>query len=155
MNQRTVSQLSFLWLVIVLTSSAFTVRSKLFEKNYVRIVNELGNEVLYFHCKSKDDDLGLRSLQSGTYWEFSFRQRIIGTTLFFCNFWYINSSNVKFHAVFDVFRESLGFLKDCGADFCLWKAKEDGLYLYNFAMGTDVKMHSWEILCCVDSNSHA
>ena len=44
---------------------------------------------------------------------------------------------------------------DCGADFCLWKAKEDGLYLYNFAMGTDVKMHNWEILCCVDSNSHA
>ena len=51
----------------VLTSSAFTVRSKLFEKNYVRIVNDLDNEVLFFHCKSKDGDLSLRNLQSGTY----------------------------------------------------------------------------------------
>ena len=148
MNQRTISQFSIFWLVIVLTfgiSSAFTVVSKLFERNYVRIFNELDNELLFFHCKSKDDDLGLRNLQPGTYWEFSFHQRVFGTTLYFCNFWYTNSSKIKFHAVFDVYRESTKFLNRCGAYICLWKAKEDGLYLYNFQKGTAVKMHDWEI----------
>ena len=80
MNQRTISQFSIFWLVIVLTfgiSSAFTVVSKLFERNYVRIFNELDNELLFFHCKSKDDDLGLRNLQPGTYWEFSFHNTLL------------------------------------------------------------------------------
>ena len=65
--------------------------SKLFEKNYVRIVNDLDNEVLFFHCKSKDDDLSLRNLQSGENWEFSFHINFFETTLFFYNFWYTNS----------------------------------------------------------------
>ena len=75
MNQRTVSQLSSFCLVIVLAfgiSSALTVIPK-FEKNHVRIVNNLDNNVLFYHCKSKDNDLGLRNLQSGENWEFSFR----------------------------------------------------------------------------------
>ncbi|KAK7850300.1 s-protein like protein 1 [Quercus suber] len=131
MNQRTISQLSSFCLVIVLAfgiSGALTVIPK-FEKNHVRIFNNLDNSVLFYHCKSKDNDLGLRNLQ----------------TLFFCNFWYTNSSKIKFHAVFDVFSTAVEFIQDCGGYYCIWIAKEDGLYLYNVETKTAVKKHDWEI----------
>ncbi|KAK7850301.1 s-protein like protein 1 [Quercus suber] len=104
MNQRTISQLSSFCLVIVLAfgiSSALTVIPK-FEKNHVRIVNNLDNSVLFYHCKSKDNDLGL-------------------------SFWYTNSSKIKLHAVFDVFTTAVEFIQDCGGYYCIWIAKEDGL----------------------------
>ena len=127
MNQRTISQLSSFFLVIVLAfgiSSALTVISK-FEKNRVQIFSNLDNRVLFYHCKSKDNDLGLRNLQSGEYWEFSFftktclHQRsssaIFGT---------LNSSKIKFHVVFDVFTTVVEFIEDCGEYNCIWIAED-------------------------------
>lgn len=75
MNQKIISQLSFFIFLFVIVlafgiSSALTVISK-FEKNRVQIFSNLDNRVLFYHCKSKDNDLGLRNLLSGEYWEFS------------------------------------------------------------------------------------
>ncbi|KAK7832319.1 s-protein like protein 1 [Quercus suber] len=123
MNQRTISHLSSFWLVLVLAfglSSAFTVIPKPFRNNYVRIVNNLNNKLLYYHCQSRDN--------------------VIGTTLFYCKFW-----QDKFHAAFDVFTSNEKFQKECGGDHCIWIAQEDGLYLYELKKQTSVKMHDWEI----------
>ena len=143
MNQRTISHLSSFWLVLVLAfglSSAFTVIPKPFRNNYVRIVNNLNNKLLYYHCKSRDTDFHLKNLQPNTYWEFSFHQNVIGTTLYYCKFW-----QDKFHAVFDVFTSNEKFQKKCGGDHCIWIAQEDGLYLYELKKQISVKMHDWEI----------
>ena len=145
MNQRTISQLSSFFLVIVLAlaiSSALSTPR--LDKHYVRIVNNLDNSVLFYHCKSRDDDLGLRKLQPGENWQFSFHINFFGTTLFFCNFSYTNSSKIKFHAVFDVFSTEL--TQDCGGYNCIWIAKEDGLYLYNLEMKMALMEHDWERL---------
>ena len=147
MNQRTISQLSFFWLVIVLAigiSNAFTVISKPFRKNYVRIINDLGNIKLVFHCKSKDDDLGLRGVKPAAYWEFSFRQNVFASTLFFCNFWYTNFDKITFHAAFVVFKSDFEFVKECGGDYCMWIAKVDGLYKYNLQTKMAVKKYDWQ-----------
>ena len=115
-----------------------------FEKNHVRIVNNLDNSVLFYHFKSKDNDLGLRNLQSGENWEFSFHINFFETTLFFYNFWYTNSK-IKFHATFDVFTTAHEFIQGRSGSYCIWIAKEDGLYLYNLETKTAVKKHDWEI----------
>ncbi|KAM3684177.1 hypothetical protein ACB098_11G024900 [Castanea mollissima] len=112
--------------------------------HYVRIVNNLDNSVLFYHCKSKDDDLGLRQLQPGENWQFSFHINFFETTLFFCNFWYTNSSKIKFHAVFDVFSTDSELIQDCGGYNCIWIAKEDGLYVYNLETNMTLRMHDWE-----------
>lgn len=139
MNQRTISHLSSFWLVLVLAfglSGAFTVIPKPFRNNYVRIVNNLNNELLYYHCKSRDTDFHLKNLQPNTYWEFSFRQNVIGTTLYYCKFWQYN-----FHAVFDVFTSNEKFQRECGGDHCIWIAQEDGVYLYELK-----SKHLWRCL---------
>lgn len=143
MNQRTISHLSSFWLVLVLAfglSGAFTVIPKPFRNNYVRIVNNLNNELLYYHCKSRDTDFHLKNLQTNTYWEFSFRQNVIGTTLYYCKFWQYN-----FHAVFDVFTSNEKFQRECGGDHCIWIAQEDGVYLYELKKQTSVKMPNRKI----------
>ena len=148
MNQRTISQLYSFFLVIVLAfgiSTALTT-SKILDKHYVRIVNNLDNYVLFYHCKSKDDDLGLRKLQPGENWQFSFQVNFFETTLFFCNFWYTNSSKIKFHAVFDVFSTNFELIQHCGGYDCIWIAKDDGLYLYNSETKMALKEHDWERL---------
>ncbi|GFQ08528.1 hypothetical protein PHJA_002996800 [Phtheirospermum japonicum] len=39
---------------------------------------------LYVHCKSKDDDLGIKTLMPGQYWEFTFCEKYLAT-LFRCD----------------------------------------------------------------------
>ncbi|PON63770.1 Self-incompatibility protein [Parasponia andersonii] len=55
--------------------------------NEVAIINGLGsNQVLNVHCKSKNDDLGLRVLSTNSNFSFTFHRNFWGTTLFFCSF---------------------------------------------------------------------
>ncbi|PRQ41577.1 putative plant self-incompatibility S1 [Rosa chinensis] len=95
-------------------------------KKFVRIVNNLSKgERLNFHCQSKDNDIGVRSLAVNEQYEFSFRINIWRTTLFFCRLWYSDK-----HAEFVAFKVSYDFYQDCGnQDHCIWTAKEDGVYL--------------------------
>ena len=53
----------------------------------IDLTNGVGeNTTLALHCKSKDDDLGVKYLQFKETWWFHFRPNIWGTTLFFCSF---------------------------------------------------------------------
>ena len=105
---------------------------------YVRIVNHLNKKPLTYHCKSADDDLGLRSLQPNGQWEFHFRPASFKITDFYCYFF-----NGNLRAAFDVYVEDSRLEANCGGDHCIWTAQRDGFYLYNMGTGQNMKMHNW------------
>ncbi|CAL9024060.1 unnamed protein product, partial [Prunus brigantina] len=103
---------------------------------YVRIVNNLNNQQLQYQCNSKGDDFGLRSLPPKREYEWGFRVNFWDITLYLCNFWYLDN-----HGVFAVFRDTTDFLYECGGAHCIWKAKEDGIYLFHIQTKEDKKLH--------------
>ena len=107
-------------------------------RRYVRIVDHLNNKALTYHCKSADNDFGLRTLQPNGVWEFSFKLALFKTTDFYCYFFYKN-----FSASFDVYKEDSSLDSKCGGDHCIWTVQEDGFYLHNTFLNTDRKMHDW------------
>ena len=123
-------------LIVFDLSSSSTLTSNNFAKHHVRIINNLNNKLLNYHCKSGDDDLGIRTLQPKGEWEFSFRLHWIASTLFYCYFWYDN-----FYAAFDVYSAYLA--KVCGGNNYYWTVQEDGFYLYNTYLNTNWKIHDW------------
>ncbi|XP_057466445.1 S-protein homolog 5-like [Actinidia eriantha] len=81
-----------------------------------------GPPELTFRCKSGDDDLGLQSPVPGQDYNFTFRESIFGSTLFFCTF---NLGDQR--QSFDVFNK--GIRKQCKQ--CFWLVKEDGFSFSN------------------------
>ncbi|KAL4644229.1 hypothetical protein ACB092_02G149100 [Castanea dentata] len=105
MNQMAIAQLYcfvFIFLLAFGQSTSFKSTNSIFT-HYVRIVNHLNNKPLTYHCKSANDDLGLRTLQSNGEWEFSFDASAFKTTNFYCYFF-----NKNLHASFDVYVEIVG-----------------------------------------------
>ncbi|CAL8990266.1 unnamed protein product, partial [Prunus brigantina] len=103
-------------------------------KRFVRIVNLLDNKQLVYHCHSKDDDLGQRTLAPQQEWEFKFHLDF--ETIFTCDFWHSNNH----HAHFDVFYPSNKFVHRCGGAHCIWRAEEIGLSLYHIKTGSRLQM---------------
>ncbi|CAL0311309.1 unnamed protein product [Lupinus luteus] len=59
----------------------------LFGYRHVYIRNGLDNgTILTFHCKSKDDDLGIHTLNNDEEFKFQFRRNLFSNTVFCCNF---------------------------------------------------------------------
>ncbi|KAG7547358.1 Plant self-incompatibility S1 [Arabidopsis suecica] len=88
----------------------------------VEIINDLGNQLtLLYHCKSKDDDLGNRSLQSGESWSFRFGRQFFGRTLYFCNFDWPNESHS-----FDIYKDHRDSSGDTWCEKCVWKIRKTG-----------------------------
>ena len=81
-------------------------------KTRVRITNKVTPEsILTVHCKSKDDDLGTHDLPPNGSYEFYFRPRFFGGTLYFCLMEWPNISHY-----FDVYRQDRDrprCFKDC------------------------------------------
>ena len=123
----------FLLFVLLL---AFDLSTSFTLKHYVLIINHL-NEPLDYHCKSKNDDLGIWTLQPNGEWKFSFQISWVAVTEFYCCFWYDN-----FQATFDAFKDG-GLYEQCGGEHCIWTVQEDGFYLYSIKLGYNVKMHYW------------
>ncbi|KAH1106082.1 hypothetical protein J1N35_009850 [Gossypium stocksii] len=75
---------------------------------HVHTVNDLSDDkILFVHCKSKDDDLGIHNLTVGVEFSWKFKLQIFGGTLFWCYMAYDN-----FHAAFNVFWVNEVFLQD-------------------------------------------
>ncbi|KAK7848530.1 s-protein like protein 1 [Quercus suber] len=100
-------------------SSSFTLLAWELRRHHVKIVNNLNNKPLNYHCKSGDDDFD--------------------TMLFYCYFSY-----EIFHVAFEVFNGDPNHRLDCGGDHCIWMAQEDGFYLYQIKHNENVKKHDWE-----------
>ncbi|CAH9101942.1 unnamed protein product [Cuscuta europaea] len=102
------------------------------KKKVVRIVDMIPTynpvqppRILYLHCQSHSDDLGVWDLTENKGYQFYFRTNFWGTTLFWCTFtWGKKDQSI---AVYDD--------KDSSCDgerYCNWHLKTDGLY---FAKG--------------------
>ncbi|KAJ4824388.1 hypothetical protein Tsubulata_026332, partial [Turnera subulata] len=81
-----------------------------------------GGQVLNFHCKSKNDDLGVQLLHPGEEWMFRFTVNIWETTLYFCRFWWGAESHW-----FDIYKASRDkWPPVCYDDNKYWEVKQSG-----------------------------
>ncbi|RZC62993.1 hypothetical protein C5167_024753 [Papaver somniferum] len=77
------------------------------EKTEVVIKNDISpNTTLTFHCKSGDEDLGEQSLASKDSWSFRFFINFFDTTLYWCNFRWVDE-NVATTGVTNVIGDGL------------------------------------------------
>lgn len=128
--------------IFVLVLLFGSVYPKVYE---VKILNEIHPSYvpMKIHCASRDDDLGNHTLLYLTNFIWHFRPAVIGSTLFFCHFWW-----GKKEAVFDVFSEK--WSKICETpdqNLCLWVARIDGIYFTNNLYYEDkdlVKKYTWK-----------
>ncbi|CAI0438108.1 unnamed protein product [Linum tenue] len=68
----------------------------------VMIGNALGGNVqLKAHCKSRDDDLGVRVLGPGQEFHFKFWTSMLFTTVFYCSFEWLGSGGLHWYDVYD------------------------------------------------------
>ncbi|KAG5069416.1 hypothetical protein AAZX31_01G128500 [Glycine max] len=108
-------------------------------KNTVRVYNRMNDNILvYLHCQSKDDDLGQHVLAVGEHQEWSFNDRVIGTTLFWCT---MNANNV--HASFEVYNMKTELMK-CSSQ-CNRILNNSGGYFFDEFDGYWEKRLSWNI----------
>lgn len=91
------------------------------------------------HCKSKDNDLGMQTMNNGQSFSWKFTSNFWGTTLYFCHF-YWGSQNT----VFDVFNQDI--VDNClnGIQFtCYYVARPDGFYFSSDDKSWK-KIHDWK-----------
>lgn len=109
------------------------------KKYFIRIVNNLDNKQLAFVRKSADDVISHSLPHRGDQFEFGFRLNFFGTTLYFCNLKYQNH-----HVVFDAWKLDKQLLRLCGGGVhCIWRAQEDGIYLFNTQWGSWIRKYVW------------
>ncbi|KAM6565460.1 hypothetical protein CsatA_024588 [Cannabis sativa] len=119
-------------LLIFISSSSFSECSQqgdvpvpvpgIHEDDVVIINNGILDTVLTVHCKSKDDDLGVRTLKYNESFQFSFQPNIWDTTLFFCGF----SWDKEFHW-FDIYKTKHRFVFHINS----WIIHSSGPCLFN------------------------
>ncbi|PQP91986.1 uncharacterized protein Pyn_22175 [Prunus yedoensis var. nudiflora] len=111
----------------------------------VHVVNQMGaSKTLVAHCKSKDDDLGIRDVLPGNEFNWRFKENFGGTTLFWCNI-----HNNHQHANFQVFwhedeTKSSWLHYRCNWKECFWVVKDGGIYIRNTPESRDELQHQWE-----------
>ncbi|KAF8394211.1 hypothetical protein HHK36_020418 [Tetracentron sinense] len=107
----------------------FTQAYVVTSKTHVRIANDLAEGLnLTLHCKSKDDDLGIKIVPYHYYYEWSFKVNIFETTLYFCAMNWRDASGT-----FDVYVAKRDRFR-C-TEKCWWMVREDGLYYRNDRTG--------------------
>ncbi|CAJ1949824.1 unnamed protein product [Sphenostylis stenocarpa] len=108
-------------------------------KRTVRVTNDLTNGiVLLLRCRSRDNDLGIHALGSGEYQEWTFRDNLAHTTLFWCA---MRASNVQLS--FEIYSYKTDNL-DCDTE-CYRSFRNDGAYFYIQDQKKWEKRQSWNI----------
>ncbi|RHN79952.1 putative plant self-incompatibility S1 [Medicago truncatula] len=111
-----------------------------FIKWHVSVVNSLNyNQILFTHCKSSEDDVGINNLSPGSNITWSFRTDFFHSTMFWC---YVtkDSASLKFEA----FRYDERLFNKCDWKNCIWVAKDDGVYLKNLSQRLDELVYKWD-----------
>lgn len=119
------------WIPARINHSTQQVRPFHISKNIFRIhltktvmmVNQLQNgQNLKIHCKSKDNDLGVKVVPPNGWYSFKFRPHILEqNTLFFCSFVW-SGETLKY---FEVYKEKT---EQCYR--CVWLIRNDGPCMY-------------------------
>ncbi|KAI3462007.1 hypothetical protein Pfo_018670 [Paulownia fortunei] len=130
----------------VQTVDNFPIKVSPGKKFTVYIINYLSknSSTLYVHCASRDDDLGIHSLNPRDYFHWDFRLNFWQTTLFFCRFQ--SSPKIK---MCDVFTRDLAdnceTARASDGNNCVWSVKEDGFYISNrFPPTNSKKIYDWK-----------
>ncbi|XP_038896414.1 S-protein homolog 1-like [Benincasa hispida] len=114
------------------------------DKWHVHVINGLSNGKLFVHCKSRDTDIGEQYINHGAEIQWSFKENVWGTTLFWC---FVKNPNGSF-ASFEVFwHEAQHYWLHYRCTLqgtCFWTAKDDGIYLRNIPDGIEEKIHEWK-----------
>ncbi|KAL1557559.1 hypothetical protein AAHA92_08119 [Salvia divinorum] len=114
-------------LILAIISEPFAAHGCIFRRRAkrVHIVNLLpeNSQPLKLHCASGDDDLGFHDINVGEHYEWKFCPSFLGTTLFFCHFWWGPKE-----ATFDVYDHKNTTLRK---HLNVFAAKSDGIYLAN------------------------
>lgn len=115
-----------------------------FHKWQIHVLNELSNDqMLFVHCKSRDDNLGQHNVSVGNEFNWSFRVNFWNTTLFWCFLRKPNAQSVSFEA-FWIEKTSIWLFYRCYDSNCIWTAKDDGVYLRDNPARRDVLVHKWK-----------
>ncbi|CAF2139460.1 unnamed protein product [Brassica rapa] len=92
-------------------------------KSIVWITNRLGDgSILNLHCKSLDDNLGLKIIARNKSWSFTFRLNIWGTTVLYCHFPWPPGHSTDFY-IYDDIRDGVHGGIPCHC----FKSSSDGL----------------------------
>ncbi|XP_062177018.1 S-protein homolog 1-like [Alnus glutinosa] len=138
MDVQKMSYLAVLLLVLALCMSQPLIANA--GKFVVHVENGLKNDILQAHCKSGDDDLGLQYISVNKEFQWSFGINFWQSTLFFCNMSWVGGQRT-----FDVFWvNNIFFRKYCPHYDCLWRAQEDGIYLFNYESSEYEFQYKWE-----------
>lgn len=100
------------------------------KENHVVIQNELGpGRVLEYHCRSKDDDLQVHSLDfKGTPYTIKFHDEIPNLTRWACIF--RQGPRKEYSFDIEVYKAGARLIPRCG-QLRVWVAKLDGIYFSN------------------------
>ncbi|KAJ9182191.1 hypothetical protein P3X46_006214 [Hevea brasiliensis] len=133
-----------LFLLLILGMGEACLGIKIGERYNVYIINDLNQDVLNVHCKSKDDDLGAHKLQVKEKFHFTFRVNLWGTTLFWCNFNWGN--NINHGGGYRIFWYKDDLLRKCGykEKECTWSARNSGIYLKNVPENQFQIFYEWQ-----------
>jgi hypothetical protein len=100
--------LLIMWLM--LSTTGFNIFAEaLFQKTraFVTIYNSIPDGAdLTVHCKSKDDDLAVRTLKTNGSYEFNFKPNFWGRTRYFCNFQWKDRTRGDLSRWFDIYKYS-------------------------------------------------
>lgn len=114
----------------------------------INVANEINNKgPIQVHCKSKDDDIGMKSLGYHQSIDWKFCENVISpSTVYFCHF-YMGNQEQRFDVFNDTHR-SLCLEKDKKKDYwrCTWLVRPDGFHVVDRKDGgeTIVKIHDWK-----------
>ncbi|PIA33708.1 hypothetical protein AQUCO_04000043v1 [Aquilegia coerulea] len=133
----TIQKVALMFILVVVIQmhssySGFVVNMK----RHVSIANGLGpSNTLTVHCRSKDTDLGERNVAYGQTYEWTFRDNLLESTLYWCCMWWYNHHELVW-GNFEVHHASSD-----GHTYCqniVKRAQWDGLYYQ-----LPDKFHNW------------
>ncbi|XP_022722238.1 S-protein homolog 18-like [Durio zibethinus] len=133
-NHKEILLLMLLALCIFFPLAFAVSEDLLFIKYHIHIINDLPSDlppnvpsVLLLHCKSKDKDLGQRSMLQHEDYTWDSRINLFRTTLFFCQAsWEGKQRNFD---AFDANRDEHRCREYHNS--CLWSVRDDGFYFSN------------------------
>ncbi|KAG4186480.1 hypothetical protein ERO13_A08G046400v2 [Gossypium hirsutum] len=128
-------------LVIVLCLTQSLVTHSILNKCHVHVINGFSHgEFLEAHCRSKDDDLGVRHVAPYNEFNWTFRTNFFSTTKFSCHMWWTGGEKYL-----DVFWTDDKFLdNECGGNNCRWRSQDDGVYLFSYKHKEYRLKYSWD-----------
>ncbi|XP_076898546.1 S-protein homolog 24-like [Bidens hawaiensis] len=155
LNQTAMKPVIIFFTTLVCTLASAAAKRCIFSDGWIiNVINEIDSvHKVQVHCKSRDDDIGMKDLAFHESVNWSFCDNIFDpSTLYFCHAY----KGYDQEQVFDVFNRNTvnPISKLCGepdsnADYwrCSWLLKSDGIYIVDRTEGNGrskkIKMHNW------------